>query len=63
MNVRTYLLTTGILFGLLTIVHVWRVVSESASLARDPWYVLITAIAAAFCVWALALYRRTAQTG
>jgi hypothetical protein len=63
MNVRPYLLTTGILFGLLTIVHLWRVVAESASLARDPWYLLITALAAAFCVWALALYRRTARVG
>ena len=63
MNVRAYLLTTGVLFGLLTVVHVWRVVAESASLARDPWYVLITALGAAFCVWALALYRRTTRTG
>jgi hypothetical protein len=62
MNVRVYLLTTGILFGLLTIAHVWRVFAESATLARDPWYVLITAIALAFCVWALTLYRRTART-
>jgi len=61
MNVRVYLLTTGIVFGLLTVAHLWRVVGESASLARDPWYVLITAIAAAFCVWALLLYRRTAK--
>ena len=62
MNVRAYLLTTGILFGLLTIVHIWRVVAESASLARDPWYMLITALAAAFCVWALALFRRTVRS-
>lgn len=62
MNVRVYLLTTGILFGLLTVAHLWRVVGESASLARDPWYVLITAIAAAMCIWALLLYRRTARS-
>ncbi len=62
MNVRAYLLTTGILFGLLTAVHLWRVVAESASLARDPWYMLITALAAAFCVWALALFRRTVRS-
>lgn len=62
MNVRVYLLTTGILFGLLTLAHVWRVFAESATLARDPWYVLITTIAAAFCVWALALYRRTSPS-
>lgn len=62
MNVRVYLLTTGILFGLLTLAHVWRVFAESATLARDPWYVLITTIAAVFCVWALALYRRTSPS-
>ncbi len=56
---RTYLMTTGVLFALLTVVHLWRVAAESATLARDPWYLLITATAAALSVWAFRLLRKT----
>ena len=42
---RTYLITTGVLFALLALVHLWRVIGESASLARDPWFLIITAAA------------------
>ena len=58
---RAYLLTTGTVFGLVTLAHVWRVVAESPGLARDPWYVLLTVLSAALCVWALRLLRRPAR--
>ena len=54
---KAYLMTTCLLFGLLTVVHVWRVIEEGAQLATDPWYILITLAAAAFCLWALRLLR------
>ena len=49
---KAYLWTTGALFALLTIAHVWRVVAESPTLARDPWFVVATLISAAMCAWA-----------
>jgi hypothetical protein len=49
---KAYVTTTGAMFGLLVLVHVWRMIEEGPQIARDPWYWLITAIAAAFCVWA-----------
>ena len=52
---KAYLVVTGAVFGLLTIVHVWRVIEESPSLARDPWFLLITAISALLCGWAVRL--------
>ena len=52
---KAYLVVTGAVFGLLTIVHVWRVIDESPSLARDPSFLLITAISAALCGWAVRL--------
>ena len=55
---RTYLLVTAIAFALLTLMHVWRVVEESTSLMRDPWFVLITVISAALSVWAFRLWRQ-----
>jgi hypothetical protein len=56
---RTYLLTTGVLFALLAVLHLWRVVAESASLGKDPWFLIITALAAAMSVWAFRLLRLT----
>ena len=39
---RTYVMTTGAIFALLVVAHVWRLIAESASLATDPFYILIT---------------------
>jgi len=54
---KTYLLTTGSIFGLLVVVHVWRA-TEERHLATDPAYVLLTAAAAALCLWAVRLLRQ-----
>jgi hypothetical protein len=54
---KAYVMTTGVLFGLLTVVHVWRVLEEGPGLAADPWYVLTTLAAAALCLWAWRLVR------
>jgi hypothetical protein len=54
---RAYLVTTGTVFGLITAAHVWRVAMESRALARDPWFLLVTLLAAALCVWAFRLLR------
>jgi hypothetical protein len=55
--VKTYVTVTGGLFGLLTLIHVWRMVQEGRSVATDPWYILVTAIAAALSIWAWRLIR------
>ena len=34
---KAYLLTTGALFGLITVAHVWRVIEEWPHLVTDPW--------------------------
>jgi hypothetical protein len=49
---KAYVMTTGGVFGLLVAAHIWRIVEEGPRLARDPVYLLITAVAAALCVWA-----------
>ena len=59
---KAYLVTTGTVFGLLTLVHIWRAVAESPALARDPWYVLTTALSAALCLWAWRLIRASARS-
>ena len=52
---RSYVMTTGAVFGLVTALHVWRAVVEGPHLATDPLWMLITAAAAAFCLWACRL--------
>lgn len=58
---KTYVITTGALFGLLTVAHVWRMIEEGASVASSPWYILITLITAALCVWAWRLVKLSAR--
>lgn len=59
---RTYLLTTGIVFALLAVVHVWRALVEGGSPASDPWFVIVTVIAVALSFWAFRLYSRSARS-
>ena len=54
---KIYVMTTGTLFGLLVLTHLWRIVEEGTHLATDPWYIVVTMTAAAFCVWAWRLLR------
>jgi hypothetical protein len=55
---RAYVLTTGIVFALLVAAHLWRVVAESARLATEPDFIVITLAAAALSAWAAWLLLR-----
>ncbi len=54
---KAYVTTTGVVFGVLAVAHIWRVIEEGPHLATDPWYVLITVAAAALSVWAWRVLR------
>lgn len=58
---KSYIITTGVLFLLLTIIHVVRLVEER-QLATDPWFLSITILSLALSAWALRLYRQTGRT-
>jgi hypothetical protein len=55
---KTYVMTTGAVFGLLTLAHIWRVIEEGPHLATQPFWVLITVAAAVLCLWAVRLLWR-----
>lgn len=55
---RRYLLVTGTIFGLIVVAHIWRAIAESHQLARDPWFIALTVVAAALSIWAFRLARR-----
>jgi hypothetical protein len=59
--VKAYVITTGTVFGLLTIAHLLRMVLEKPDLASEPFYLAITAASAAMCIWAGYVLRRAKQ--
>ena len=54
---KAYVTTTGAIFGLLALAHIWRAIEEGPALLKDPWWVLITLAAAALSIWAWRLLR------
>jgi len=59
---KRYVITTGTVFGLLALAHVWRAIVEGPQLFKQPFFVVVTVIAAALCVWAILLVRRAPRT-
>ena len=59
---KAFLWTTGIVFALITVAHIWRVFAESAALARDPWFILISLVAAGLSVWSFRLLRTSTRS-
>jgi hypothetical protein len=55
---KTYVITTGIVFGLLTLTHIWRAIVER-QMAADPFFIVVTLVAAFLAVWAGILLRRS----
>jgi hypothetical protein len=50
--VKTYVIITAVVFGLLALVHVWRMIEEGPHVARDPFFIISTVVAVALCLWA-----------
>jgi hypothetical protein len=60
---RTYVAITGVIFGLITVAHIWRIVAEGSRLAMEPFFILMTVASTAFALWAVRLLRsRTASS-
>ena len=55
---KTYVITTGAIFGLLILAHIWRVFAEP-HLATDPAFIIITLASLALCLWAWRLLKRS----
>ena len=59
---KAYLTTTGVVFGLITVAHIWRAFAEGSHLATDPVFILLTVASAALCFWAWRLLRRSSRS-
>ena len=54
---RAYLITTGVMFALVAVAHVWRIFAESRALATEPWFMGLTILTVVMSVWAFRLLR------
>ena len=52
---RAFLLVVGTVFGLIVVAHIARMVAEPARLT-DPWFWLLTILAAGLGGWAFYLF-------
>ena len=61
---KLFLEVSGTIFGLITIAHILRIIAEGSYLLRDPWYMLLTLIAAGLSAWAwVLLWRKKEKSG
>ncbi len=63
---KAYFVTTGMIFGLIAVIHLLRDITERSRLTTDPWPYLAEAalgvVAAALAVWAWRLFRAQGRT-
>lgn len=59
---RAYLVTTGTVFGLITIAHLFRIIAENHRLATEPWFLILTILAAVLSFWAFRLVPRVPKS-
>jgi len=57
-DMKTYVVVSGALFGLLTAVHIWRFIVER-SVGTDPFFLTVTTISTVLAIWAARLVTRT----
>jgi hypothetical protein len=54
---KAYVMTTGVVFALLTLAHLLRIIMEWPHVVREPLFLLITVAAGALCFWAWRVFR------
>jgi ABC-type proline/glycine betaine transport system permease subunit len=54
---RAYVASTGVIFALIVLLHLWRGFVEGPALLLSPWFIAITLLAAGLGVWAWRLLR------
>jgi hypothetical protein len=55
---KAYLITTGILFALIVVAHILKAIDEGPGTAKNPFFILLTVLAAGLSVWAFRLLKR-----
>jgi hypothetical protein len=59
---KAYLVTTGTVFGLIVVAHVWRISVEGLHPATEAPFVLLTVVSATLSSWAWILLGRSKRS-
>lgn len=54
---KAYVITTGVIFALITAAHIWRGVVEK-NVITQPSFVVLTAVSAALFAWSTVVLRK-----
>ena len=54
---KAYVITSGSLFALLIVAHLWRAIVEGPRMFGDPVFVIATLLAIAMSAWAIIVLR------
>ena len=54
---KAYVITTGVVFALITLAHILRIIAEGPRLLTEPLWVLLTLATAGLSLWAWRLLR------
>ncbi len=55
---RAYVITTSIVFALITVAHIARIIAESTMVMRDPFFAGSTVLSIGLFAWSIKLLRR-----
>ena len=59
MAMKAYVMTSGAIFALLVIAHLWRAAVEGARMYTDPAFIIVSIVAVAMTAWAWRVLRIT----
>jgi hypothetical protein len=59
---KAYIITTGLVFALITIAHIARIATESRHVLHEPIFLVLTILAAALSIWAFVVLRRVSSS-
>lgn len=54
---RIYVLITGLIYGIITVLHAWRVIQEGTGKLHDPWFLGFTILSVVMALWAWLILR------
>ena len=55
---KAYIITSGAIFALITVLHIARLVTEPMNILREPIFVVLTVLGAVLSIWAFAILLR-----
>ena len=59
---KAYVITSGVVFGLLVVAHIWRVFEEGSAVTKNPFFIASTLLAAALFIWACRTLRTMSRS-